>query len=300
MKQLPGQLTPIFAMLLIGASAFIYLNCASTQSATYISAQDLGKIGQVDVSELTPTELKRFDEIINKEVSPCGNEFSLAQTLLNPNLCPLTPHAAGYVLSLIMEDYNAEEISTRYVQRYASVKGMDIDIANSPQTGAENPSVTVVVFSDFQCPFCAKAAKMVKKVTDAYPDDVRLVFKHFPLAEIHPDAMLGSRAAYAAFRQGKFWEMHDTLFSRGAAGFDPEVLRVMAAGLGLDVDRFEEDLVSESAKSAIEADMALGQKLGVDGTPKIFVNGRVLEGGVNALEDRIREEFLRNKYLKKN
>ena len=299
MKKLSGHVVPVFALIVLGVSAFVYVNCASTGNPGYISAQDLGQIGQVDVSELTPQELKRFDKIINREVSPCGNEYSLAQTILNQNLCPLTHHATGYVLELIKEDYNVDEISTKYVQRYASVKGQQIPVGNSPVLGPEDAEVTVVEFSDFQCPFCAKASRKIEDVVKSYPRNVRLVFKYFPLSEIHPDAMLGARAAYAAQQQGKFWEMHDTLFARDKAGFDPDKLRVMALGLGLDVEKYEADLISEAAKSAIEADIALGQKLGVDGTPKLFVNGRVLEGGVNALDERIREEFLRKQYQKK-
>ena len=299
MKRLSVFVVPVFAMMVIGASAFVYVNCAATSNPNYISAQDLGVIGQVDVSELTPTELKRFDEIINREVSPCGNEYSLAQTIHNQKLCPLSQHATRYVLSLVMEDYNTEEISARYVQRYASVKGQGIEIGNSPVRGPENAAVTVVLFSDFQCPFCAKASRQIDSVVKTYPANVKLVFKHFPLADIHPDAMLGARAAYAAQQQGKFWEFHDTLFSRGRAGYDPEKLQVMATGLGLDVEKFNEDIVSEAAKSAIEADLALGRKLGVDGTPKLFVNGRILEGGVDNLEDRIKEEFLRENFQKK-
>lgn len=289
----------VFAMLVVGISAFVYVNCASTQNPNYISAQDLGTIGQVDISELTPQELKRFDVIINREVSPCGNEYSLAQTILKQNLCPLTGHATRYVLSLIMEDFNEDEISAKYVQRYASVKGQDIPLGNSPVLGPADADITVVVFSDFQCPFCARTAKNINKIVRSYPGMLKLAFKHMPLTDAHPDAMLGARAAYAAQQQGKFWEMHDTLFARGRAGFDPDKLRVMALGLGLDVDKFEEDLVSEAAKAAIEADIALAGKLGVDGTPKLFVNGRVLDGGVNLLEERIREEMLRKQYQKK-
>lgn len=299
-KQFLGHLSPLFAMLVIGMSAFIYLNCASTPNPSHISAQDLGRIDKIDVSELTPSELKRFDHIINREVSPCRNEYSLAQTLLNPNLCPLSVTASQYVLSLVKEDYNVDEISNRYVQRYASVKGQEIQIGNSPAKGAQNPTVTVVVFSDFQCPFCAKASHKIDKIAAAYPKDVRLVYKHFPLSEIHPKAMLGARATYAAHQQDKFWQMHDTLYSRGRAEFDPDKIRIMAIGLGLDVDQFETDLVSEAAKSAIEADIALGHKLGVDGTPKLFINGREVEGGVATFEERLKEEFLRNKYVKNN
>ncbi|MBN2529871.1 MAG: thioredoxin domain-containing protein [Deltaproteobacteria bacterium] len=299
MKKFSGYAIPFFGVVLIGASAFVYLNCATTPNPNYISAQDLGKIGQVDVTELTPTELKRFDEVINREVSPCGNEYSLAQTILNQKLCPLTPHATSYVLSLIVEDYNLDEISEKYVQRYASVKGQDIEIGTSPVKGAENAEVTVVVFTDFQCPFCAKAARKIERITAVYPKYVKLVFKNFPLESIHPDAILGARAGFAAQQQGKFWDMHDTLFSRGPAGYDPNKIMVMAKGLGLDTEKFEEDLVSEAAKAAIEADVALGEKLGVNGTPRLFVNGRVLEAGVDALDERIKEEFLRKKFLKK-
>ncbi len=298
-KSVSVYVVPFFALLLFGASALLYVNCATTGNSNYISAQDLGAIGQVDISELTPTELKRFDEIINREVSPCGNEFSLAQTIHNQKLCPLSGHATQYVLSLVKEDYNSEEISARYVQRYAAVKGQEIEVGTSPVLGPDNAQVTVVVFSDFQCPFCARAAQKIGRIVKRYPANVRLVFKHFPLADIHPDAMLGARAAYAAQQQGKFWEFHDTLFSRGRAGYDPDKLRVMAMGLGLDVEKFEEDLVSEAAGSAIDADLAMGRKLGVDGTPKLFVNGRVLEGGPDTLEDRIKEEFLREKFQKK-
>lgn len=298
MKNVLGQFSPVLVMIVLGISAFAYLNCSTGQN-NHILAHDLGKIGKVDVSELTPQELERFDTIINREVSPCGNEYSLAQTLLKPSLCPLSVHATDYVISLVKQDYNAEEISSKYVTRYASIKGHDIALNGSPVLGTKNPSISIVVFSDFQCPYCAKAAKKLEELVKMYPDDVAVVFKHFPLTEIHPEAMLGARAGFAALQQEKFWEMHDTLFSRVRAGISPDKLRVIADGLGLDPDQFEEDLSSDAAKVAIEADVKLGQTLGVNGTPKIFINGRILEGGLDFIDKRIKEEFLRHKFVKK-
>lgn len=296
MKNRIQQLTPSLIIILLIASAFAYMMCASVQDEYNITSHTLEEAGRIKIGDLTPSETKRLDILLNQEVSPCGNEYSLGQTLLNPQLCPLANHGVDYILMLLKQDYNVDEISAKYMNRYASIKGLDIPIDGSPIFGPDNPTVTVVVFADFECPYCAKTAEVVEKTAKAYPEKVAVVFKHFPLAEIHPTAELGARAGYAAHQQGKFWQMHDTMFSVEGAGLDPDKIRIMAIGIGLDVTRFEEDLVSDGATAAIEADKRLGQKLGVKGTPQLFVNGRLLEGGANSLSDRIKEEFLRDAY----
>jgi protein-disulfide isomerase len=298
-KDLFGQITPVLLILILGASSFAYLNCSSSLEKKPVSANDLGKIHQLKIDDLTPAEVKRLEVIINREVSPCGNDYSLAETILNPNLCPLSVHGVQYVLSLLKQDYNVEEISEMYVARYSSVKGLKIPVNGSPVWGAEKASITIVVFSDFECPFCAKAAQIIDKIAASYPDDIAVMHKDFPLEDIHPNAMLGARAGYAAGKQGKFKEMHDLLYSTGRTGYSPDKVQTMAIGLGLDIDRFEDDLASDGALAAIRADIDLGQKLGVHGTPSIFVNGRILEGGVSGLSERINEEFMRLQFSKK-
>jgi protein-disulfide isomerase len=272
------------------AGTAVWLACSAAGGPRIASAKEIATV--LDTRELTPSETKRLLRVLHSEVSPCGDDVSLALSLFNPEACPLAPLAARFVVQMIMEDFDEQEISAAYVARYAAAKGLEIPVDGSPRTGPEHPAATVVVFSDFECPFCAKAAERLREILRQYPNDVALVFKNFPLA-IHTTAELMARAGYAAFEQGRFWEMHDTLFSASGSPVDRDRIIVMATGLGLDVKRFEEALASPGATAAIEADRNLGKKLGVDGTPVIFVNGRKLDGGVKDLEERLREEFLR-------
>ena len=299
MKDFFNQIVPVLMLTIIGAGAFSYINCSAVSDKKPISANDLGKIKKLKTDDLTPSEVKRLDVVINREVSPCGNEYTLAETILNPNLCPLSVHAVTYVLSLLKQDYNADEISKMYVSRYASIKGLEIQVDGSPKWGAEKPLITIVVFSDFECPFCSKAAALVDASANAYPDKIAVIHKDYPLEDIHPTSMLGARAGYAAKKQGKFKEMHDLLFSVSRTGYTPDTIRTMAIGLGLDVDKFEDDLASDAALKAIKADIKLAKKLGVAGTPSLFVNGRIVENGVKGLDERIQEEFVRLKFAGK-
>jgi protein-disulfide isomerase len=275
---------------LILAAAIVYATCGTSAGTDRITYRDLA--GRLDASELTPTETKALDVLLNQEVSPCGDDVSLGASLFNPDLCPLAPLAAQFVMSMLKEDYNVEEISTAYVSRYAAVKGLEIPLDGSPRLGPEKPAITIVVFSDFECPHCAKAADALARLALEYPDKIAIIHKDYPLA-IHATAELAARAGFAAGRQEKFWQMHDTLFSAQGSPLDRDRILTMALGLGLDVDAFEKDMASPDATKAIEADRRLGAELGVDGTPTLFVNGRIVRGGLPELDARIREEFLR-------
>jgi len=275
---------------LIVAAAVVYATCGAGGGADRITYRDL--VGRLDASELTPTETKALDILLNQEVSPCGDDVSLGASLFNPERCPLAPLAADFVVAMLKEDFNVEEISTAYVSRYASVKGLEIPIDGSPRLGPEKPLITIVVFSDFECPHCAKAAQALARLVLEYPEHIAVVYKNYPLS-IHRTAELAARAGFAAARQEKFWAMHDTLFSAQGTPLDRDRILTMALGLGLDVDAFEKDMASPEATKTIEADHRLGGELGVDGTPTLFVNGRILRGGLSELEARINEEFLR-------
>ena len=142
--------------------------------------------------------------------------------------------------------------------------------------GNPNAAVTIVEFSDFQCPFCSRVNPTLKQVFDTYGDQVRVVFKHNPLS-FHKDAPLASEAALAAGAQGKFWEMHDKLFANQRA-LKRENLDAYAMELGLNVAQFKADLDSHKFKAQVDADLAQAAKLGVRGTPNFFVNGKKLTG----------------------
>jgi protein-disulfide isomerase len=148
--------------------------------------------------------------------------------------------------------------------------------ADDPIKGAEKPLVTIVEYSDLQCPFCGTLAESLDEIVAAYPEDVRLVFRHFPLP-MHPNAELGARATLAAQQQGYFWAMHDRLFKNRTKMSRDDLLE-HASALGLDVDEFAADLDDPEIAKQVERDKAIGLRLGVRGTPAFFVNG-VRHGG---------------------
>jgi protein-disulfide isomerase len=157
-----------------------------------------------------------------------------------------------------------------------------LNVTGAPARGAASALVTIVAFSDLQCPFCAAANPTLSDVMNRYAGRVKLVFKHFPL-DMHVNAPLAHRAALAAGEQGKFWEMHDALFANQRMATRQGVVE-LAGRLKLDLPRFEGDLVSERFTAIIERDKAEGSLLGVDGTPTFFIEGARLVGARSAAE----------------
>jgi protein-disulfide isomerase len=132
--------------------------------------------------------------------------------------------------------------------------------------------VTVVMYGDFQCPFCAAAARALGALARRHVDDLRLVFRHFPVVALHRDAPGAALAAEAAAAQGRFWSMHDMLFEHQTALKAGDLLRY-AVALELDTDRFTSDLTGAIYKDRVQRDLASGQASGVDSTPALFVDG---------------------------
>jgi protein-disulfide isomerase len=166
-----------------------------------------------------------------------------------------------------------------------------INIAGSPEKGPEDAPVTIVEFSDFQCPFCARVVPTLDQIEKEYGDQVRVVFKNLPLS-IHSKAKAAALAAEAAHRQGKFWEMHDLIFANQRE-MSPEKYLEYAGKIGLDVDRFKRDLVSPDVQRKVDADAREASSLGVTGTPGFFVNGKFMSGArpFDAFKQVIDEEL---------
>lgn len=280
----------LLAILAITLVAFVWHSCATGKRHRYFTAKQLEHRAQI--AELTPLEIKRFEQVVNQEISPCGDNVTLAESLFNPDRCPLAPLAGSFVVKMVAEDYNPEEISEAYVARYAAVKGLEIPIEDSPTKGPSDGLIELVVFTDFECPYCARASRELHEIFRRYPDKIRLVHKNYPIKS-HQAAELAARAGFAAHRQGKFWEMHDALFSAIGSPLDEQRIEAMAIGLGLDVEQFREDIASTAATAALTADRKLAKKLGVTGTPTILVNGRTVDEGISGVKDRLIEEFLR-------
>ena len=152
-------------------------------------------------------------------------------------------------------------------------------INDSPTTGLAESRIVLVEFSDFQCPYCAEAHKTVKSFMAKHQDKVELVYKHFPLTAIHPEAMPAAKAAWAAGQQGKFWEYHNALFAQQNKLGEDLYLNI-AKTLKLNLNQFNKDRNGNTADAAIQKDIQLAQRLGIAGTPFFIMNDQAFSGAV--------------------
>ena len=145
--------------------------------------------------------------------------------------------------------------------------------------GSARAPVTVVEYGDFECPYCGAAYLVLKEVQRKMGDELRFVFRNFPLTQVHPHALPAAEAAESAGAQGQFWPMHDMLYEHQTA-LELAHLRAYARSLKLDEARFEADLKAHTFQPRIEADFREGVRSGVNGTPTLFVNGTRYDGPV--------------------
>ena len=152
-------------------------------------------------------------------------------------------------------------------------------MAKSPTKGSSDNKTRLLEFSDFQCPYCGQAHETVEAFMERYQDEVTLVYKHFPLSSIHPQAIAAAKASWAAGQQGKFWPYYDALFSQQNNLGEGLYLEI-ARDLDLDLERFDYDRQRKAADLAIAKDIELGQQIGIQGTPFFVLNGKFFSGAV--------------------
>ena len=202
-----------------------------------------------------------------------------------------------------LERRAAPEAARQYVQQLRESAQVEILIerprtkvaATGPARGPADAPVTIIEFSDYQCPFCRRAEPTVKQVLEQYGDKVRFVFRHFPLDRIHPQARGASEAAACAAEQGKFWEYHAELFADNAQ-LDRPGLDAAAAKTGLDPAAFKACVDGRKTQALVENDLKEGEAAGVSGTPAFFINGIPLRGALPPEEfKKVIEEELAGK-----
>jgi len=152
----------------------------------------------------------------------------------------------------------------------------NVPVGNAPFKGPKDAPITIVVFQDFQCPFSKRSQPTVEQLMKAYPNQIKLAFKNFPLG-FHKEAMIAAEAALAADAQGKFWEMHDKIFANQKQ-INIDNLKSYAQELNLDMTTFNNDIESKKYKKVIDTDMKLARGAGVRGTPTFFINGKKIVG----------------------
>jgi len=153
----------------------------------------------------------------------------------------------------------------------------EVSVAGAPFKGPEAAPVTIVEVTDFHCPYCKRVQPTLNEVLLKYPDKVKLVFRDFPIDQLHPNARKAAEAARCANEQGKFWPYHDKLMA-GGTDASPEKLKEYAKEIELDAGAFEQCLASGKYRAAVQKDVDEGTRLGVNGTPAFFINGRMLSG----------------------
>jgi len=184
----------------------------------------------------------------------------------------LVQQRSGEARSALLGELRAKyEVAT-------TLEPMRIEVADAgPALGPESAPITIVEFSDFQCPYCARVVPTLKQVHEEYGDRVRLVFRQFPLESIHPNAQKAAEASLCAGEQGKFWEMHDLMFAEQQQ-LAVEQLKEKAGRLELDQEAFDQCIDSAAFADQVAEDLRAGSDAGVSGTPAMFINGRFLNG----------------------
>jgi protein-disulfide isomerase len=252
-------------------------------------AQDwttLESLPAVDLSALSPAQKATALKLIRARDCTCGCGMKVAECRVkDPNCYYSRGLASVIVASLKAGKSEKEALADAEASRFAHPPEhklledpIEIPTAGAPETGPNDAPITLVEFSDFQCPYCTLATPQLQAVLKAYPTQVRLFFKQFPL-DIHSQAALAAAAAVAAQKQGKFWQMHDALFASHSDLRRPTIL-ALASAVGLDIKRFEADLDSEEVRKAVMRDQEEGMNIGVMSTPTIFIDGQHYNGNI--------------------
>ncbi|MGA2877392.1 MAG: thioredoxin domain-containing protein [Bryobacteraceae bacterium] len=241
-------------------------------------------LGNVDLSGLTPVQKKAVLKILREEDCSCQCGMKTAECIMKDSNCSYSRAIAKIAIQGVKDGKSLIEISklmdaSPKAHRPKLLEApITIPVAGSPVRGPADARITLVEFSDFECPFCSAAVKQVDIIMAAYPKDVKLIYKQFPLS-MHPHAELAAEASLAAREQGKFWEMYDLLFKNYRTLSRNSIL-TMAQEIGLDVDKFKTDLDSGKYKAVVDKDLADGETAGVYGTPAFYIDGKQYNGEV--------------------
>ena len=243
----------------------------------------------VDIQELEQEDRQSFLKYARTLYSPCDLDTSLRSCAAGCNSCKT---AQTYLKRLVDEGYDKEEIEKFYELRFHPKEEVTFKgIAAAPAKGVKGAPITIVTFSDFECPHCRRAHIALQELMEKMPQKIRSVFLHFPLSTIHPQAEEAARAAVAAGKQKAFFSMVDKLFENQGNLYTKQLMEI-AKELKLDLPTFRSDMRSEQSARVVQKDTKEGERLGLTGTPGIFINGRKFRESLDTLEDYILEIIL--------
>jgi protein-disulfide isomerase len=274
------------AKLLRTAAVFLLF---SGFAAVNMQAQDwqtAATFPGIDFTGLSAAQKASVLRVMRAQGCSCGCDMRMAECRVKDPTCSYSKGMTEVVVDAIKAGKTEQQaFDAAKASRWGHLpqaKLLDdpvaIPIARAPAIGPADAKITIVEFSDFQCPYCILAVPQIRAILKAYPTQARLIFKQFPL-EIHSRAFLAAACALAANNQGKFWQMHDAMFQHHDE-LSRETFVKFAQDMGMDVERFQKDLDSEAVKKAVEKDVDDGERAGVQGTPTIFINGQRYNGPI--------------------
>lgn len=252
-----------------------YKDVAATFDDSEPAPADRKPVEGADVSKLPGADQQRFERLVDKLPSPCGKAHSLRTSRNTDESCIRARSAVDYLISLLADGATDDETRELYSNRYRkdSPRRTFKVGPETPHQGPADARVVLVEFFDYGCPACQQFAPELAQVAEAYPNDVVLYYKQFPLAA-HEHSRGAAQAALAANKQGKYHEMHTLLFQNPQAHKRDDLLKY-AQQIGLDMKKFEADFTASAAQ--VEADKKEGDEAGVDSTPTLYINGKKYE-----------------------
>jgi protein-disulfide isomerase len=291
-------------MLLLSRRAWIFASFFFVISGLLL-AQDwktATTLPGVDLNGLSVKQKAAALKILRESACSCGCGRTMAQCRVEDPACSYSVGLSAIVVQAIKDGKTPEQAleaanTSHYGASHANQileAPVKVPVAGAPVTGPSDAAVTIIEFSDFQCPYCIQAVPEIDALLKLYPKQLKLIFKQFPL-EIHSDAYRAASAALAAQRQGKFWEMHYALFEHHDDLSLASILKI-SQDLKLDSARLQKDMDSKDVHDMIAKDLRDGETAGVEGTPTIFINGQRYNGQIQlvSLRDLIGAEIKKN------
>jgi len=268
----PLRIVPLFLL----AAATYQSTCRSSAGAGQSPAGGADtevNLAGVDTGSLTPREKKDWSTWVSELLAPCPSEpVSIAQCVKEARKCAKCAPAARLLVKQVRAGRSRSQAEDAFYARFSPDRIKSIDTADSPSKGPASAPVTIVEWADFECPHCRLAAPRLEKVVDAYPGKVRLVYKFYPLqAHVHGES--AARAAVAAMKQGKFWQMHHALFENQQA-MEPRDIEKYAKEIEVDFAKWKADWESEATADRVSRDRKQGDVVTINGTPTVYINGR--------------------------
>jgi len=235
---------------------------------------ELVELDGIDISKLTDREKKEWSRHVGSMLAPCPDvAVPLAQCVKEKRKCAQCVPAAEFLVRQVRSGNPKEQIQTAFADRFDPKQVKKLDVGDSPATGPANAPITIIEFADFECGACALAYLQLQPVKKRFGEQLRFVFKHFPLVDHHPHAQLAAQAGVAGHKQDRFWGMHNLMFDNQMALTESDLLGY-ADRAGLDVAQFRRDLHDPATVQRVAADKKAGATVAVEGTPTLFINGR--------------------------